>query len=118
MIGVGTPDSNGCADGVEFWIEHKWTDAWAVGLEPEQVGWISRRMRSGGRVFVAVWRQGATASLLESDGLYLFEGWDAAVLKADGLRAVPPVLHLPGEPETWNWGLVSDVLLTWTIGRR
>lgn len=121
VVGAGVPDDNGCADGADFWIEYKATDAWAVGLEPLQVGWISRRMRAGGRVFIAVRRRHDGGPLLggPTDELWVYEGWDAAVLKAEGLRsAAAPILQMDGGPGRWDWDRVRDVLTGWQFSQR
>ena len=123
LLGAGVPDHNGCADGTEFWIEYKATDGWAVGLEPEQVGWITERMIAGGRVFVITRRrhEGGPRRGLPVDDLYIHEGWDARALKADGLLAAPPVLHLEAQqsgPRRWDWGRVREVLVSWKMSRR
>jgi hypothetical protein len=52
----GVADLNGCYCGVEAWIECKAADAMTVEFELAQCVWIGRRVRSGGRVFVAVRR--------------------------------------------------------------
>jgi hypothetical protein len=121
VVGAGVPDSNGCADGAEFWIEMKATDGWAVELNPMQVGWILRRMRSGGRVFIAVRRRHDGGPLLgdPTDELHIYEGWDAAVLKAEGMRsAAVPVLQTDGGPSRWDWGRVREVLTGWEFSQR
>lgn len=84
--GLGIPDLNYCCDGVEGWIELKSVaSGWQVGLRPEQVAWLARRERAGGRTFVAVRR-------IES--IYLYRGTAAAELKVDGLRGLAPRLAL------------------------
>ncbi len=121
VMGSGCPDTNGCADGTEFWIEYKHTASeGVVPLEPQQIGWILRRMRAGGRVFVATWvehdggaRRGEAVSRL-----HMHEGWDAPVLRSDGVLAAPPVLVQDGRPQDWDWGEIRDTLVCWTIGRR
>lgn len=117
-LGRGVPDDNYCADGVEGWIEYKFTETHAVGLRPEQVGWILRRMRAGGRVFVVTMRQHGGGVLLGEPvrELWIHEGWDAAAIKAGGLMAAPPVLCLEESP--WDWGAVRRVLTDWWIAGR
>lgn len=119
LMGSGCPDSNGCWDGTEFWVEDKHVDSEAavVPLRPPQIGWILRRMRAGGRVFVATWvesvggpRKGEAISRL-----HLHEGWDAPAIRDGGVLAAPPVLVLDGD---WDWETLLDVLVTWPIGRR
>src|SRR5215213_7651185 len=59
--GRGVPDLNGCWGGTEFWIENKHTAGWCVPrdkMRAEQVGWLERRARAGGRVFLAVRQTG------------------------------------------------------------
>jgi len=120
VVGRGVPDTNFCWQGAEGWIEMKATTSHAVGLEPEQVGWILRRMRAGGRVFVATRRRHEGGPRLGPavDELWMHEGWDAAVLRAEGLLAAPPVLHMEGGPSLWDWDLVQSTLTDWVIGRR
>lgn len=120
VVGVGVPDTNYCADGVDGWIEMKSTDAHAVELEAGQVGWILRRMRNGGRVFVATRRRhdGGPRKGLACDELWMHEGWDAAQLKAEGLLSCPPILQMEGGPSRWDWDHVRETLVTWQIGRR
>ena len=57
LTGLGIPDLNGCVDGHEFWVECKATSAWAVAIDTEQIMWAERRIRHGGRVFLAVRRR-------------------------------------------------------------
>lgn len=107
MTGRGVPDSNGCAAGVEFWVEFKVTVGWAVTLRPEQVAWLMRRARAGGRVFVAVRRRCAAGPRRgpASDELWLLDGSAADVLKASGLRCPDALVlgHWYGGPSRWDW---------------
>lgn len=111
--GRGIPDVNGCWQGVEVWVENKITSGWQVGLRPEQIGWIHRRARAGGRVFVltrrvaeAGPRRGAAV-----DDLYLHAGRVVVELAQRGLQEGPaPLLHTSGGPSRWNWAMVRDWL--------
>ena len=58
----GTPDFNDCVNGVEFWIEFKQvkampkllsTPVFSGCLRPEQVVWLYKRSRVGGRCYIA-----------------------------------------------------------------
>jgi hypothetical protein len=57
-IGIGTPDVNGCAEGIEFWWELKCLDRFPArgGIvsiahyTQEQRNWQRRRGKAGGRV--------------------------------------------------------------------
>jgi hypothetical protein len=105
------PDSNGCFDGAEFWVEFKRTAEWTCPLRPEQVGWIFRRAREGGRVFVATRRHcEAGPRRPAADELWIHHGIHARELKAGGLRAVPPLMHATGGPRAWSWDEVLRVL--------
>lgn len=120
VVGRGVPDTNFCGDGAEGWIEFKATESYSVDMMPEQVGWILQRMRNGGRVFVVTRRChfGGPMRGAPVDELWMHEGWDAAELRAEGLEACPPVLHLTGGPSRWDWAQVRSVLTDWQIGRR
>lgn len=109
-IAPGTPDVNGCRLGIEFWIECKWTAGWAVTLRPEQVGWLTRRARAGGRVYVLVRRKPPRGG---EDQLWLLPGAEAALLKAEGLRgSVEPLGLWSGGPARWDWAELEALLLT------
>lgn len=113
--GRGVPDSNGCAEGIEFWVEYKLTGAWSVRLSPEQVGWISRRMRHGGSVFVAVRRKTSAGPRRGDpvDELYIYSGNCVKELKDNGIKkGPPPLLKLEGGPSQWDWNSVRLTLLS------
>ncbi len=120
--GRGIPDSNYCIKdavdgrGIEGWVEFKQTPGWTCPLRPEQVGWIMRRTRHGGRVHVAV-RQRATAGPQRDsrDVLWLVPGGLAAQAKEHGLRGLPlgrGVAAWHGGPGAWDWRAVAAVLVT------
>ncbi len=105
----GIPDTNACGNGIEFWIENKKTDGWAVGLRPEQVGWIKRRVRHGGKVWIAVRRK--------DNELWMVRGKWATELKAGGLRKLQmlPLNDLwsfSGGPAQWDWPIVAELLVS------
>lgn len=114
LTGGGVPDANGCCDGIEVWIELKWTAGWKPRIRPEQIGWAERRIRHGGRVFMLTWRRtdGGPRSPAASE-LWIHRGTDMRHVADLGLRdAPPPVLRLPDGPSRWNWALVGETLLT------
>jgi hypothetical protein len=110
----GVPDMNGCLGGVEFWLENKTTHGWTVPLRPAQVGWIQRRCRSGGRVFIAVRRTVPPGKrTLAADELWLIHGAYATIAKADGLRGLPEgsVAGVwKNGPERWCWAEIEAAL--------
>lgn len=110
--GRGVPDSYGCGGGVSFWIEYKLTSTWAVSLRPEQVAWLSRHARAGGKGFVAVRRKTIEGPRKgpACDELYLVPGFLAAELKKHGLKAVPFQRH-EGGPSKWKWPTIGEMLL-------
>lgn len=111
LTGKGVPDLNGCLDGVDFWVELKQTPEWAVTLEPEQVGWILRRCRKGGRVFIAVRRKCAAGPRRPAaDELWLMAGAEAREAKDGGLRAVNPLGVWTGGPSQWAWDDLLAIL--------
>ena len=114
--GQGIPDTNFCCRGVEGWIEYKATDGHAVTLRPEQIGWIERRVRCGGRVFIAVRRrhEGGARRGLPVDELHLIPGYAARQARLGGLRD-PEVLSArlglwQGGPSKWCWAEVAECL--------
>jgi hypothetical protein len=110
--GKGVPDSNGCFEGHEFWVEFKQTSAWAVNLKPEQIGWMARRARAGGRCLIAIRRKvQETKRLAAVDELFLVEGAFAAELRVQGLRGFPHTLaSWTGGPSGWDWEAVLRLL--------
>jgi hypothetical protein len=119
-ISSGVPDSNYCFQGVEGWVEMKATDGWAVTLRPEQIGWIARRVRAGGRVHVMVRRRhsGGARRGPPVDELWVIHirhDEDIRYLKLGGLRhaeKMATTLVLTGGPARWLWGSVAVALLT------
>lgn len=114
--GGGIPDSNFCYKGVEGWVEYKQTGGHVVTLNPEQIGWIARRVRNGGRVFIAVRQQAPAGPRREPrDALWLFPGAHAKHAKTDGLRGLdglPGVHQWHHGPTAWDWQTIARVLTT------
>ena len=116
LTGLGVPDSNFCAaGGIEGWVEYKQTDGWAVTLRPEQVGWLTRRARLGGRVWVAVRRCHTGGPRLGPpvDQLWLVPGRLAVAAATGGLRhpaVAGDALQWAGGPARWPWPVVGAAL--------
>jgi len=105
--GRGIPDSNGCFRGIEFWVEFKQTAGWQVTLRPEQIAWMSRRTRSGGRTFIMLRRQCTLGPRrAAADELWLIHGEWAPEIARTGLKTPPAGAVLgwwSGGPAAWPW---------------
>jgi hypothetical protein len=100
----GVPDLNFCKNGVEGWCEMKACMHWRATIRPAQVGWTERRMRCGGRVFVAVRRA--------YEELWMFHGSQIRALKTERVDAVPNLGHWTGGTAKWDWPEIERILLT------
>lgn len=119
--GKGIPDMNYCHKdidslatyGIEGWVEAKITSTNAVGMRSEQVGWIERRCRAGGRVFIAVRfkHEGGLRKGAKIDAIYLYHGRDVRSLYDLGLAGAHPVVTGPGGPARWPWEKIRLALL-------
>ena len=112
--GRGIPDMNFCFGGIEGWVENKLTTADAVNLSPEQVGWIERRCRAGGRVFIGVRRLcKAGPRRVAKDEFHLYPGVAARELKVLGLSRIASAKRLglwAGGPAKWDWNAIAAAL--------
>jgi hypothetical protein len=113
--GGGIPDSNYCHGGTEGWIEYKQTAGYVITLRPEQVGWIARRVRHGGRVWVAVRQLAPAGPRREArDALWLVPGRLAVEARTGGLRPLDGAPGVPTwhhGPRAWDWRAVAAVLV-------
>lgn len=103
--GQGVPDMEFCFKGGKSgWIENKLTSANAVDIRSEQVGWIERRVRVGGRVFIAV-RKFCKAGprRAAADELHLFHGRDVRAIFLRGLVGAEPMAMYENGPANWDW---------------
>jgi hypothetical protein len=94
-VGDGVPDLNYCGGGVEGWVEMKKADHWRASIRPAQVGWTERRLRYGGRVFVAVRRA--------RDELWFFHGKAIRPLVKERIDEVENLGCWAGGPAKWDW---------------
>jgi hypothetical protein len=110
--GRGVPDSNYCINGKEGWVEFKCCDAQKVVIRPEQVAWIHRRVREGGRVWIATRRQhsGGPRKGDPCDELFLTPGSDILALCEDGLFGATYHSFANG-PARWDWEAVGRILV-------
>lgn len=113
-VSRGVPDAEFCFEGaVQGWVEYKASrEGWAVVIRPEQVAWLSRRARYGGRCWLAVRRVGSTQRDGSYDELWLFPGGAVAQVKALGLRGALDyrVGHWLGGPARWNWAQIEEMI--------
>lgn len=121
--GRGIPDSNYCSlgtngIGLEGWVEYKATHHYTVDLSPEQIGWITRRVRHGGRVWIAVRRRHDGGPRLGDpvDELHILPGRFAVEARIGGLRH-PSIQEEArrwhgGPTAGWNWCEIAALLRT------
>jgi len=103
-VGSGVPDANFCGPGgVEGWVEFKAARGWQVPLAPTQVAWIERRVRAGGRVFVAV---------RKDQSLWLFHGAHAREFATGDLRHASSLGEWHGGPARWDWSAIGALLVS------
>ena len=114
ITGAGIPDLNFCYKAIEGWIECKQTPGHTVTLDRMQVGWIARRVRNGGRVWIAV-RQKAPAGprRVARDVLWIIPGHGAALAKEHGLHAnIDGMEDYHGGPSKWPWQAIASKLIS------
>lgn len=112
-VGLGIPDINLCLQGFENWVECKFTRANKVEISPEQVGWAERRIRAGGRVFLAVRKTAEAGPRRRAcDELWIANGaltrW-VAIEGLDALNGFNASCHIGG-PASWDWDAVKNIL--------
>ncbi len=109
--GRGIPDTNFCVDGHEGWIEFKQTQSYRVGLRSEQVSWLLRRTRAGGRTFMAVRRKhkGGKHKGKAVDELWLYNGAEARRLSELGLNKTwaQALQMFEASPGKWDWAKIG-----------
>lgn len=108
MTGAGVPDMNYCNGGCEGWIENKQCHGWKPKMRVEQIGWLMRRRRAGGRAFIAVRRQNESSG---DDELYMFDGALALQLSQHGIQGTKFILRFGGGPARWHWAQVAALLV-------
>lgn len=114
--GQGVPDAHFCfPGGISGWIENKRTQAWSVDMRKEQVAWLERYVRKGGRCFIVVRRQTSAGPRKGKavDELWLFHGAAARGLLLTGLEGEgrSRLGCWPGGPANWDWGQVRALLV-------
>jgi hypothetical protein len=111
LTGSGIPDLHGCLNGIDVWIETKWTASWTVQIRPFQIAWLARRARNGGRGFIAIRRQCVEGPRREAaDEFLLYKGEDASSLRAVGIREWSPLVRYGDGPTAWPWPKIERTL--------
>lgn len=114
--GQGVPDMNYCLEGCDGWIENKSTEAWALAhpLSPEQVAWMERRHRAGGRVLLAVRRKhsGGPRRGASVDELYIF-GPNAlrVIAETNSIKDIEFLMRCGDGPAKWWWNAVKVLMM-------
>lgn len=101
IVERGVPDMHGTWKGSSFWIENKRARGLEISLRPQQIGWLVRNARSGGKAFVAVRKK---------DVLWIFHGRDARTLARQGLRDIPAAALAGRWVAPWPWTAILRVL--------
>ncbi len=113
--GQGVPDMHYCLEGDSGWVENKQTSAWALAhaLSPEQVGWMSKYQRHGGRVLLAVRRQhaGGVRKGPPIDELWIFDHMALReIATTNSIQGLVPRLMSTGGPARWDWGAIRALM--------
>lgn len=110
----GVPDSNYLSDtGIEGWIEFKATKKNSVTFRTDQIGHIRRRVRYGGRMWIAVRyaHSGGPRLGTPTDQLWLYPGSEVSNLLTGGMAAASGELCGENGPPRWYWDRVRWLLL-------
>lgn len=102
--GSGVPDAEYCfPGGFQGWVEFKGTATTKVKIAPEQVAWLERRARAGGRAFLAVRHKALAGPRRKAvDALFLYRATEARGVLQQGLDA-PSLGFWEGGPAVWDW---------------
>jgi hypothetical protein len=106
----GVPDSEFMTpEGIQGWLEFKFTKIFFVEVKPLQAAWLARRCRMGGNAWIAV-RRIPVAKIYEGvDELYLMRGDQAEALLRYGLTGIYGE-KWDGGPSNWNWSEINKAL--------
>lgn len=105
---AGIPDCEYIArNGVSGWLEMKKTDGWAYIIRPFQIGWIERRMRMGGKVYVCVRRKQES---IKHDEIWVLHPSVARLGTLKGLGIGDVLIWGSGGPSRWPWAKIRELL--------
>ena len=102
--GSGVPDLNGCWDGVEVWLELKAVRAGikVKSLTAFQIGWIWKRVKRGGNVWIAVRVHKERSVRIEpTDHIQVYHGSAVNLLAQYGIEARPSMKFPTGDQGGW-----------------
>jgi hypothetical protein len=106
----GIPDSEFCTpEGIQGWIEFKFTKIFYVHIKPLQVAWLDKRCRYGGKAWIAVRRTPTAKIHTGVDELWLMRGDQAIALAEGGLNNIVG-MKWGGGPGGWNWAEIASML--------
>lgn len=77
---------------------------WRITISPEQIAWLARRSRAGGRVFIAARKQ------QHIQGFWLFPGTAGRQLATTRVTEVPALIQAKGNPGAWPWAEIEAAL--------
>lgn len=124
-VGGGVPDSCYMFYGnIGGWVEYKRTKAFAIKFQPEQVGWIDRYTRYGGRIWIAIRQmRDEGPRTTAQDNLFLVRGNNVKMLNREGLKGLisqdqMKVLEKPNQTIIWRNIDGSTMAQVWSGGPR
>lgn len=107
LTGRGIPDLDGCAFGIQAWVELKVIKGSKVDLRPDQVVWLTRRGKvKGGNCWILAYDDRE-----DTDTTYLWHGRSAQQVRAEG-TACPPVGMWERENKSQSipWGQIIKIM--------
>lgn len=113
-IAQGVPDANACYNGNEFWIEYKLTKTDRVAFRNLQPQWIHRRVRHGGKVWIAARKKHDGGARLGKpmDTLFLFHGSRVLDIVQHGLHLSLTAGIWYNGPGCWDWQEIGETLIS------
>jgi hypothetical protein len=124
-VGAGVPDSHYIFQGgISGFIEYKRTKAFSIKFQPEQVAWIDRYTRYGGRVWIAVRQMRVEGPrTTPQDNLFMITGDNIKTLSRQGLRGFitkrdMEILERPNQTIIWHNVDMTVMAKAWSGGPR
>ena len=105
--GKGIPDVNFCWKGIEVWIELKIVKGKRILLAPEQVAWMFRRTKVGGRCWIMARDIADGPRKGKYDRIYLWSGEHAGEVLENGVQTD----HARVFERPYDWDAIINTLL-------